>query len=342
MKGQNPRSTHHEPAYRSGVAARLSGVPVETLRVWERRYGVVGPRLSPRGHRLYSADDVGRLALLKQLVDLGSPIGSIAGLTLESLHAMRAGAAAASRGISPGGAGPHRPVHLVLVGESLVERLGAAGALLPPLEVVASWPDPVDAAEALSGVRADVLAIEVPTLHPDAVAAVSACMQATGARHAVVAYRFGAAAVVRALRAGGHTVTRAPLEADALERAWRDAGAAPAPYPMPSTVPQPLDALPERRFDEPALARIARSLTTLACECPHHVVDLLQSLAGFERYSAECANQSPADAALHRYLQQVTGSARAMFEEALIRVARAEGLALSTERDAARTVAESG
>jgi hypothetical protein len=81
-----PASAHFVPTYRSGTAARLAGIPVETLRVWERRYGVVGPGLSPRGHRLYSADDVSRLTLIKQLVDLGSPIGSIAMLPLASLR----------------------------------------------------------------------------------------------------------------------------------------------------------------------------------------------------------------------------------------------------------------
>ena len=30
-------------SYRTSVAARLAGLPVETLRVWERRYQVVGP-----------------------------------------------------------------------------------------------------------------------------------------------------------------------------------------------------------------------------------------------------------------------------------------------------------
>ena len=59
-----------------------------------------------------------------------------------------------------------------------------------------------------------------------------------------------------------------------------------------------------------------------------HVVDLLLSLGSFERYSAECENRSPADAALHRYLQRVAGSARALFEDALVLVARSEGLAL--------------
>ena len=57
--------------YRSGVAARLAGVPVNTLRVWERRYKVVGPSLSTGRQRLYSLADVRRLTLIKQLVDMG-------------------------------------------------------------------------------------------------------------------------------------------------------------------------------------------------------------------------------------------------------------------------------
>ena len=68
----------YEPTYRSSAAARLAGIPVETLRVWERRYQVVGPAVTPKGHRLYSAEDVSRLAVIKHLVDLGSAVGSIA------------------------------------------------------------------------------------------------------------------------------------------------------------------------------------------------------------------------------------------------------------------------
>ena len=67
------------------------------------------------------------------------------------------------------------------------------------------------------------------------------------------------------------------------------------------------------------------------CECPQHLVEILLSLGTFERYSAECANRGPADAVLHRYLQRVAGSARVLFEDALVRVARAEGLALTVD-----------
>ena len=42
------------PSYRRGAVAKLTGIPVETLRVWERRYNTVGPRQSAKGQRIYS------------------------------------------------------------------------------------------------------------------------------------------------------------------------------------------------------------------------------------------------------------------------------------------------
>ncbi|WP_204311553.1 MerR family transcriptional regulator, partial [Stenotrophomonas maltophilia] len=35
--------------YRTGAAARLAGLPVETLRVWERRYSLSDAQRSERG-----------------------------------------------------------------------------------------------------------------------------------------------------------------------------------------------------------------------------------------------------------------------------------------------------
>lgn len=324
-----------EPTYRSGTAARLAGIPVETLRVWERRYGVVGPRLTARGHRLYSAEDVARLALMKQLVDLGSPIGSIAGLPVAALRKMRAAADAASHGTSAEQTGSVRPVRVALVGAALTEQAARDSVKLSTLEVVAACAEPAGAAAALRGIAADVLVIELPTLQPESAALVDALVETVGARHAAVAYRFGRASVAGALRDRGYTVTRAPLDPDELERICRDAIALRAISAPTQPSRLPLDEVPGRRFDDPSLARLARSLTTLYCECPHHVVELLLSLGTFERYSAECANRGPDDAVLHRYLERVAGTARVLFEDALVRIARAEGLSLADKADAA-------
>ncbi len=323
---EEPPENTAEPGYRSGIAARLAGIPVETLRVWERRYQVVGPRLSPRGHRVYSAADVGRLTLIRQLVDLGSAIGSIASLPLATLREMRA----ATSGRAPAGPAesPH-PIRIAVVGEALSQRISRDGALHPALQVLATCAEPETAAAALVGVCADVLAVELPTLVDESVAAVRALTRIAGARRAIVAYRFGPAAVVGALRDQGDVVIRAPLDADALGRLARDAVASEAPR-APVVRPE-VDAAPLPRFDDRALTQLSGALTTLYCECPRHVVDLLLSLGAFERYSAECANRSPADAILHRHLERVAGSARALFEDALVRIARAEGLPLPGE-----------
>lgn len=52
-------------------AASRSGVPVELLRAWERRYGVVQPGRTESGYRLYDEAAIARLRVMRQLVDEG-------------------------------------------------------------------------------------------------------------------------------------------------------------------------------------------------------------------------------------------------------------------------------
>lgn len=55
--------------------AEVTGVLPVTLRAWERRYGLLKPQRTPKGHRLYSAADIARvqqvLALLRQGLSIG-------------------------------------------------------------------------------------------------------------------------------------------------------------------------------------------------------------------------------------------------------------------------------
>ena len=87
-------------------------------------------------------------------------------------------------------------------------------------------------------------------------------------------------------------------------------------------------AVPPRRWDDAALAEFAGLSSTIACECPLHVTELLMQLSHFEAYSAECRHRNAADAELHAYLQQVAATSRARFEAALEYVALHEGLIL--------------
>ena len=52
-------------------ASEMVGVPVATLRAWQRRYGVVNPGRSASGYRLYGADDIAVLRRMQALVASG-------------------------------------------------------------------------------------------------------------------------------------------------------------------------------------------------------------------------------------------------------------------------------
>jgi MerR family transcriptional regulator, light-induced transcriptional regulator len=63
--------TPDEPLLRIGELSRRTGVGVDTLRAWERRYGLLSPTRSPGGFRLYGADDRERVILMKAQIDSG-------------------------------------------------------------------------------------------------------------------------------------------------------------------------------------------------------------------------------------------------------------------------------
>jgi len=323
--------TDHSPRYRSGAVARMVRIPVSTLRIWERRYQVVAPPQSATGHRLYAGADVERLLLIKQLVDLGHAIGSVAKLDTPALLAVAEARAALDNGaaLAPGAGRPRA----VVLGMGLARRLGTRR-----LQRLGTWADLAAAEQAVANpaepLAAELLVAELATLQPDGARRLVALMQALGVRHSVVLYGFGTEAAADLLRAAGCQIRRSPLADVDLHRLVDEAIAALAgPDPAPPAV-LPASA-PARLFDDEALVQLAAASNTVACECPRHIAELVRLMSDFETYSGECSHRSPADAELHTHLQRVAGTARALFEQALLRVAQAEGLALPPPRSAA-------
>lgn len=60
------------------VLTEKTGVGSSTLRAWERRYGLLQPERTPKGHRLYSAADVVRIQRILVLLDEGHSLPVIA------------------------------------------------------------------------------------------------------------------------------------------------------------------------------------------------------------------------------------------------------------------------
>ena len=57
--------------------ARLTGVNPATLRAWERRYGIIQPHRSPKGHRFYSERQVGTVRQILYWLEKGYPIRQV-------------------------------------------------------------------------------------------------------------------------------------------------------------------------------------------------------------------------------------------------------------------------
>jgi DNA-binding transcriptional MerR regulator len=60
-----------EPVYNIGIVSRMTGIPENTLRMWERRYNFPTPTRTDGGHRLYSPQEVERVRWVKQRIDQG-------------------------------------------------------------------------------------------------------------------------------------------------------------------------------------------------------------------------------------------------------------------------------
>ena len=310
---------------RSGTAARLAGLPVTTLRVWERRYGVVAPARTVTGQRLYSAHDVQRLKLLRRLSDSGHAIGTIATLALDPLLALAAGLPAAAAAYPatrmPRAEGPQNTPQRGVTDAAAIRQVSVVGRSVArklrsmPGIALRAVHDDLGRAESggQSGDAVDVLLVHLPSLQPASAERALALGAALQAGAVVVLYAFGAEAVAASLRAAGATVCRDPISGLELAQVISGTRSAPASGGAEATVAV-------RRFSDEALAELAERPTTIACECPRHLAEIVMQLVSFEHYSQDCGARSPADAALHRHLSGLAGAARTLFEQALERV----------------------
>jgi DNA-binding transcriptional MerR regulator/methylmalonyl-CoA mutase cobalamin-binding subunit len=90
-------SQQSRPALGISATERETGLGKDTLRVWERRYGFPRPARDANGERLYPAEQVDRLRLIKRLMDQGHRPGRLMAASEQDLQALYAPAAAPLR-----------------------------------------------------------------------------------------------------------------------------------------------------------------------------------------------------------------------------------------------------
>ncbi len=318
--------TKSEARLKIGAVANLTGLSAHNLRKWEERYGAVKPQRTESGERLYTREDVRRLVLIRRLSGAGVPIGEVAKASLAELEEISKTTLSEQHAAGAGQKKP-RSIRVVIVGE-VVAALGAPAASdEPEVDVVLRCADLNEAAEKLSGQTVDIVVLETPTVHDGTEQLVSDAVSTLGAGGAVVVYGFGARAALESLRRAGTLTMRAPIDSSEFRRAVGDLMSHDLSAAQRAESPEDKEP-PPPRFSHDIVSRIVAMSPSIKCECPHHLAQIVMNLRAFEQYCAECENSSPSDAELHHYLKGVTGRSRAAFEEALARVAEAEGIYL--------------
>jgi MerR family transcriptional regulator, light-induced transcriptional regulator len=318
--------------HRIGAVSALSGVPVPTLRVWETRYAAFSPRLTSGQQRIYSDDDVLRATLLKRLTDQGHTISSIANHNATRLNDLLQHQSETHRRAVAKTSARHA-ANVAVVGLPLAARLASKKfkqiAATLDIETTDIYPDIETALASTPTAPPQFLMVRVNSLHALVQVELHRLIERSAIPQVIVLYHFGQEQVVESMKRAGMVVRREPVSdyelADLI-------GAA-----MLMDVPQVIGrshvgaTIPPRKYDDATLAYMAGISTNVLCECPRHVAEIIAQLVSFEQYSQECLNKSSEDAHLHAYLHSVSGSARALFESALQRVAEHEGLELNNQ-----------
>lgn len=316
----------YAPLYRIGAVSKTTGIPVSTLRMWETRYGAFSPVKTQGKQRLFQEHDVSKALLLKQLSQAGHAISANAHLDLEQLRHM----SQVTNPIGKSRVNPGQPVSLAVVGLNLANRIEskkfALGLKQSQIRVTDVLEDLAAASKASFLDNPQVLLIKVNSLQTQVHQAITALIQKQPFAQTIVLYHFAPEPVVQAMKLAGLIVRREPLSDAELaelllsvvfidhERAQE--------YGTTGAV------ISARKYSEATLNRVAGISTNVLCECPKHVAELISQLASFEEYSQECLNNKAEDAHLHAYLTSISGSARALFENALEKIAAHEGIDL--------------
>jgi DNA-binding transcriptional MerR regulator len=328
-------NTSPTQSYRIGAVSQTTGIPVSTLRIWEKRYRAFSPIKSPGNHRIFNESDISKALLLKQLSQQGHAISSIAGMNVDQLRRIGNQSIHPKALLQKNNRDENTVTFVAVVGQSMANRIESKQfkRLIQdnPLKVSHVFQNIEDTLSIDIPSQPSVLLVKVNSLQPQ----IQNTLQELKKKHVfeqtIVVYNFATEAMVQALKWAGIVVRREPIAdtelADLLQSVLFVDSTRAQEFGTGGSI------ITARKFSETTLSRVASISTNVLCECPRHVAELISQLASFEEYSQECLNKSPEDAHLHSYLQSISGSARCLFENALEKIATHEGIDLS-ERSA--------
>ncbi len=97
------------PEYNTRAVEKLTGIPADTFRAWERRHGLPAPARTAGNHRLYSERDIAIVRWLKEMTEKGVAISRAVSMARRRLDS---GVIADEPGITPSAANGTGMLHL--------------------------------------------------------------------------------------------------------------------------------------------------------------------------------------------------------------------------------------
>jgi hypothetical protein len=284
-----------------GKLSTESGIHASTLRVWEARYQIITPIRTEGGARRYTREDCLRLKWIKALVDVGYKPRLLASLSLDELKVELDSAT----GASGAGASSHPDVRLGAFGSTA----WAASFLSPPSFDAARDVRRVESLSDLEQYVAglDALVIFTNGLQASLAKRIADLSSAHPSKRWMVVYEFSSAMALSELQSTGVTCLRYPLSPIEFSAQLKSLLAE-----------RGRDSAPQRPFfTAESLQTILAEQHKILCECPKHLAQLLLSLHGFVEYSENCADDSPAEALVHKKLRDIATQSIMQLESGL-------------------------
>jgi len=257
-----------EDLFRIGTVASLTGIAVERLRAWERRYGLK-PAHRDGKTRFYSSSQLERLKKLKTLSDHGHPISSIVELTDEQLSQRLAGqrkpALEAGKRITTGLIGPN----LLVLEQQQSDS--------PLTEVAGRWANMAAFCSDQQATAAlDVIVVQLPVLLDRHIENIS---RLSPNSRIVAVYQFATPRELASVEERGVPTLPWPASWADIEDTAISSAVLPASGGWAD----------ERRYSDDELIAIAVSAADDSTGCTQHLVDMITQLNALAEYSEELA-----------------------------------------------------
>ena len=301
------------PLYSIGTIARLTGIKPDTLRVWERRYGLSASQKSPSGRREYTQSDLDHLQIVAALLEQGSRIGDIATSNRKTLEVMLQRVQRSAQKPTPA----YKP-RFLFIGEQLAQWIDEhpgcisnISASLARQTVETALESDLDVAEAY-----DVVVVECGSLDNRTKEQLQAVKTLTGTERVIACHRRASEHWIEEMQRSEITLLALPPDPVSLGHEINRCIIDKTRSIGDDNAGDLITAKP-RNFSDKRLHEAATMESGLHCACPSHISRLVEALNEFEDYSSQCAVDSWQDAAVHACVYAYTNQARWLMEKAL-------------------------